>query len=247
MSGEVHGLPEFYASPPGQVAIRLIRMRLSALWPDCTGLDVLGLGWAAPYMGIWAGQRGRRISLVPACFTPVHGTALTDDHDLPLPDRSLDRILLIHGLEASEHVRPLLRECWRVLRDDGRLLVVAPNRLGPWALFDHTPFGQGRPYSRGQLSRLLESRMFHVLRREEALFVPPFPWRFALRGARLWESVGRVTARRLAGVALVEAEKDMFAALPAGAVSLGRRVVQPVPARYAVEPPASDDSSSARA
>ena len=40
---------------------------------------------------------------------------------------------------------PLLRECWRVLRDDGRLLVVVPNRLGSWALFDHTPFGQGRP------------------------------------------------------------------------------------------------------
>jgi SAM-dependent methyltransferase len=247
MSGEVHGLPEFYASAPGQAAARMIRLRLAALWPDCTGLDVMGLGWAAPYMGLWAGQRGRRITLVPASYGPARGCALTDDHDLPLPDRSLDRILLIHGLEASEHVRPLLRECWRVLRDDGKLLVVAPNRLGPWALFDHTPFGQGRPYSRGQLSRLLESRMFHVLRRDEALFVPPFPWRFCLRGARLWESLGRVAARRLAGVALIEAEKDMFAALPAGAVTLGRRVIQPVPARYAVEPPASDDNSSARA
>ncbi len=233
MSGEVHALPEFYASPPGQAAARLLGQRIAALWPDCTGLDLLGLGWAAPYMGLWAGQRGRRIALVPASFGPTPGCALTDDHELPLPDRSLDRILLVHGLEASERARPLLRECWRVLRDDGRLLVVAPNRLGCWALFDHTPFGQGRPYSRGQLQRLLEAQLFQVLRCEAALFVPPFPWRFALRGAVLWERCGRRFARRLGGVTLIEAEKDMFAALPAGAVALGRRVVQAAPARYA--------------
>ena len=260
MNAEVHGLPEFYASAPGLVAARLIGARIGALWPDCTGLDVLGLGWAPPYMRLWAGQHGRRIMLVPASYGPARGCALTDDGDLPLPDRSLDRILLVHGLEASERARPLLRECWRVLRDDGRLLVVVPNRLGFWARFDHTPFGQGHPYSRGQLSRLLESRMFRVLRHEDALFVPPFPWRFALRGAGLWERAGRALLRRLAGVALVEAEKDLFAAMPAGAAAMGRRVVQPVPARYASEadprapyPPGSsargeaDDSSSARA
>ncbi|MCU0888207.1 MAG: class I SAM-dependent methyltransferase [Rubritepida sp.] len=236
MSGEVHGLPAFYASPPGQVAARLIGARLGMLWPDCTGLDVLGLGWAAPYMGLWARQPGRRIALVPASFGPSRGCALTDDHDLPLPDRSLDRILLIHGLEASERARPLLRECWRVLRDDGKLLVVAPNRLGWWALFDHTPLGQGRPYSRGQLSRLLEAQLFRVTRREAALFVPPFPWSFALAGARLWEGWGRRVAKRFAGVTLVEAEKDLFAALPAGAVAVGRRVVAPLPAGYAAQP-----------
>jgi SAM-dependent methyltransferase len=241
MSDEVHGLEEFYATPPGEAAQRLLAQRIGALWPDCTGLDLLGLGWAAPYMGLWPGQRGRRIALVPAGFGPPgrrvpgepRGSALTDDHELPLPDRSLDRILLVHGLEASERARPLLRECWRVLRDDGRLLVVAPNRLGSWALFDHTPFGQGRPYSRGQLSRLLEAQLFHVLRHEAALFVPPFPWAFALRGASLWELWGRAVARRFGGVTLIEAEKDMFAALPAGAVAIGRRVVRAVPRRHA--------------
>jgi SAM-dependent methyltransferase len=254
MSGEVHGLQEFYAAPPGQVAQRLLAQRIGALWPDCTGLDVLGLGWALPYMGLWSAQRGRRITLVPASFGPPRGgapgeprgCALTDDHDLPLPDRSLDRILLVHGLEASERARPLLRECWRVLRDDGRLMVVAPNRLGCWALFDHTPFGQGRPYSRGQLSRLLEAQLFHVLRREAALFVPPFPWRFALQGARLWEVLGRAVARRFAGVTLIEAEKDMFAALPAGAVAIGRRVVQAVPSRYASAAPVVTESARDR-
>ena len=232
MSAEVHGLEEFYATPPGAVAARLLGARLRALWPDLTGLDWMGLGWAAPYAPLWSGQRGRRLLLVPetlaarrlpGCALPTF--ALAEERRLPLPDRSLDRILLVHALEASTRPRSLLRECWRVLRDDGRLLVVAPNRLGPWAQFEHTPFGQGQPYSEGQLQRLLEAQLFRVERREAALFVPPFPWRAALRGAGLWEAAGRGVTRRLGGLVLIEAEKDLFAAMPAGAVSLRRRVV----------------------
>ncbi|MDB5413386.1 MAG: methyltransferase protein [Rubritepida sp.] len=233
MSGEVHALREFYAAPPGQVAARLIGARIAALWPHCKELDVLGLGWAAPYMGLWAGQRGRRIMLVPAAFGPMPGAALTEDGRLPLPDSSLDRILLVHSLEVSEGARGLLRECWRVLRDDGRLLVIAPNRLGSWALFEHTPFGHGQPYSRGQLKRLLQDQLFRVERRDTALFVPPFPWRFALRGAGLWDRMGRRLAQRFAGVTLIEAEKDLLAAIPAGAARIRRRVVSPVPGTYA--------------
>lgn len=227
MSAEVHGLEEFYAAPPGQVAARLLGARLRALWPDLSGLDWLGLGWAAPFAPLWEAQRGRRILLVPETLATrrLGGCALVEERRLPLPDSSLDRILLVHGLEASTRPRSLLRECWRLLRDDGRLLIVAPNRLGPWAQFEHTPFGQGQPYSEGQLQRLLESQLFRVERRDGALFVPPFPWRAALRGAGLWEKVGRGTMRSLGGLVVLEAEKDLFAAMPAGAVSLRRRVV----------------------
>jgi len=229
MSGEVHGLREFYAAPCGEVAARLIGARIAALWPNCAGLDVLGVGWAAPYLNLWPGQGGRRIALTPPALGRMAGSAQALETHLPLPDRCIDRILLVHSIEVSEGARHLLRECWRVLRDDGRLLVVAPNRLGSWSLFEHTPFGQGRPYSRGQLRRLLEDQLFQAERQEAALFVPPFPWRFALRGAGLWERMGRRVAPRFAGVTLIEAEKDLFAAMPAGAVAIRRRVVVPVP------------------
>jgi SAM-dependent methyltransferase len=214
-------------------AARLLRGRVAALWPDATGLDVLGLGWAGPYMALWPQKPGRRIAFTPEGLGAMPGGAQVRERHLPLPDRSLDRILLIHALEASEGAHALLRECWRVLRDDGRLLVVVPNRLGSWALFDHTPFGQGRPYSRGQLEGQLRRQMFRVTRRDAALFVPPLPWRFALRGAALWDRIGRASLPRLSGVALIEAEKDLFAAMPAGAVAIGRRVVAELPGRYA--------------
>ncbi|MBY0339346.1 MAG: class I SAM-dependent methyltransferase [Acetobacteraceae bacterium] len=235
MSGEVHGLPEFYAGPPGRVAARMLRRRLRELWPDCSGLDVAVLGWGAPYLGLWRNQPGKRLALAPAGLGPMAWTgrrgnaaATVQETHLPLPDRSLDRLLLVHALEASEQTRALLRECWRVLRDDGRLLAVAPNRLGWWSFFDHTPFGQGRPYSPGQLKGLLEAQLFHVRRRDSALCVPPFPWHFALKGAAAWEVAGRAVPR-FAGLVLLEAEKDLFAALPAGAVAVRRRAVMPVP------------------
>jgi hypothetical protein len=74
--------------------------------------------------------------------------------------------------------------------------------------------------------------MFSVTRRDAALFVPPLPWRFALRGAALWDRIGRSGLQRLGGVTLIEAEKDLFAAMPAGAIAIGRRVVAKLPASY---------------
>jgi len=47
--------------------------------------------------------------------------------------------------------------------------------------------------------------------------------------ARPWEATGRALFPALAGVVLLEAEKDLFAAAPAGAVAVRRRVVVPVP------------------
>jgi SAM-dependent methyltransferase len=135
---------------------------------------------------------------------------------LPLPDLSMDRIILVHALEMVQAPEALLRECWRVLRDDGRLIVVVPNRLGAWSLFDHTPFGQGRPWSRGQLWRLLEGRLFRVAQMRPALFAPPLPWPWALTGAAIWEGMGRVALPRLSGVVMAEAVKDVLGAVPLG-------------------------------
>ncbi len=227
MSDKVHGLRSFHASPLGGMAARLVRARMAALWPEAGRLDVAGIGWARPFLKGLPTGTGRRLLLTPETLHAADGARVQEGR-LPLPDRCLDGIVLAHALEVSHAPRALLRECWRVLRDHGRLLVVLPNRLGSWALFEHTPFGQGRPFSPGQAERLLESQMFRVTRREGALFQPPLPWRWAVNLAALWEAPGRWAMGRFAGVLVIEAEKDAFAALPAGAVAVRRRVVAPV-------------------
>ncbi|MBD0274944.1 MAG: methyltransferase domain-containing protein [Acetobacteraceae bacterium] len=221
MREEIHNLDGFYATPTGLVAARLLRDRLRAFWPSLPGQCVLGLGYASPFLRLWRTEAARCVALVPPHLPPWRWprkapsrTAVAEEDALPFPDLCFDRVLLVHGLETADNARRLLREVWRVLKDDGRLLVVAPNRLGVWAQLERTPFGHGQPYSPGQLEGLLRRQMFRAERRGAALFVPPFRTRLLLRGAEGWERFGRRAFPRFAGLTLLEAEKDMFAAVP---------------------------------
>ena len=136
--------------------------------------------------------------------------ALADENELPLADASVDRVLLVHELENTENASTLLREVWRVLTSGGRLLVVVPNRRGLWSRFERSPFGQGRPYSRGQISSLLKDALFQPTERAQALYLPPFRSRTLLRTAPAWERAGPPLAPGLGGVLLVEADKQIY-------------------------------------
>ena len=144
---------------------------------------------------------------------------------LPFSDLSLDRVLLVHGLENAAHSRRLLREVWRVLKDDGSLLLATPNRVGLWAHSDATPFGRGQAYSPGQISRLLTGSLFRVERRDGVLYWPPTGHRLVLRTARAFERAGRRLVPHLAGLTLTEAVKDVYSALPIGDTARRRLVL----------------------
>ena len=221
MAADAHTASQFYGSVRGSVACRLLRERLVEVWPDLARLSVLGLGYTAPYLRAWQAQAERCIAAVPAQVGAVRWPLVSanmsctvEEDSLPFPDLHFDRILLVHGLEAAENARALLREVWRVLKDDGRLLVVAPNRVGFWAHVESTPFGYGQPYSPGQIGRLLAASLFRVERRDFALYMPPTQLRLVLRTARLWERSGHWLTPRLGGVTVTEAVKDAYAAVP---------------------------------
>src|ERR1700722_8474441 len=177
MTADAHLAADFYGSARGAVTARILRERLSMIWPDLRGLSVLGIGYSVPYLRLWRDHAGRCIALTPAQLGaarwPVGTSNLSctaEEESLPFTDLTFDRILLVHGLETAENARRLLREVWRVLKDDGRLLIVAPNRSGMGASWDSTPFGHGQPYTVGQLGRLLTGAMFRVERRDNALW-----------------------------------------------------------------------------
>ena len=231
MTDDAHATGRFYDTACGGVAARLLQERLTLLWPDLRGLSVLGIGYAGPYLRTWREQAGRCIALTPAqagaARWPAGGPNLSctaEEDALPFPDLCFDRILLVHGLETADNARRLLREAWRVLKDDGRLLIVAPNRRGWWAHSESTPFGHGRPYSFGQISRLLAESMYRAERRDTALYVPPTNWLPVLKSAALLERTGRRYVSGLAGVTITEAVKDVYAAMPVDAMAV-RRVV----------------------
>ncbi|MDH3595641.1 MAG: class I SAM-dependent methyltransferase [Rhodospirillales bacterium] len=222
MWSDVVDLKDFYDSQLGQVARHTIRRALRTLWPDLRGQSLLGLGFATPYLRQFQGEAERVIACMPAGQGVLHwpregpgAVTLAEETFLPLPDYSVDRVLLVHGLESSEYLRDMLHEIWRVLTGDGRLLVVVPNRRGIWARFDRTPFGWGHPYSRTQLSRVLRDNQFTPMGSERALYIPPTRWRWLLRSAVAWERLGRRWFPTFSGVIMIEAGKQLYAASPA--------------------------------
>jgi len=124
-------------------------------------------------------------------------------------------VLLVHALEMAPDAGALLREVWRVLAAGGRLLAVIPNRRGVWARTDATPFGHGRPYSRGQITNLLRETWFTPTGWGEALYVPPIARTWFLRSAVAWERAGATISAPFAGVHIVEATKQVYRAIPA--------------------------------
>jgi SAM-dependent methyltransferase len=180
MYRDVVDLREFYRTSLGQVALRQLRQRIRSFWPDLTGQSLLGLGYATPYLRPFLGEAERAIALMPATqgvvFWPKEGpglVALAEEWSLPFDDLTFDRVMIVHGLEATERSRQMLREVWRVLAGGGRLLIVAANRSGLWSRTERTPFGHGSPYSTTQLNLMLRDNLFVPERSAKALFIRP--------------------------------------------------------------------------
>lgn len=241
MWSDVIDLNEFYRSRLGQVARRLIAGRIRALWPDLSGRSVLGLGYATPYLRSFRDEAERVIAIMPAqqgvMRWPEHApglVCLADETDLPLPDLSIDCLLMVHAVENSENLRPLMREAWRVLSDSGRLIVVVPNRRGIWARFEQrSPFGHGHPYSQGQIKRLLRNSLFAPTEQAHALFVPPSQKRILLKSAHAFERAGNRWFQAISGVLLIEASKQLYAGTPVHAAAPKQRRLVAIPGRSA--------------
>jgi SAM-dependent methyltransferase len=213
------GIADFYGTRAGVIARRVILARLKALWPGLSGYRLLGFGFAMPYLAAFGAERAIAAGS-PAIGPAVRGAAqggmslVCDEDALPFADSLFDRVLLVHGIERAESLRPLLRQLWRVLAPEGKILVVAPNRASLWAQVDRTPFGQGRPFSRGELDRILREALFEPERWERALYAPPLGTRFLASSGAGWEKAGALLCPGLGGVHLVEARKSIYAMTP---------------------------------
>ncbi len=234
MSADIVDLREFYHSPLGLVAEQSVTMALSSLWARLPEERLVGLGYAVPYLDRFRADTERTFAFMPAGQGAVNwppgersSTALVFDEELPLPDSSVDRVLMVHSLEFAENPRESLKEIWRVLAPGGRLVIVVPNRRGVWARMEHTPFGSGRPYSRGQLTALLREANFTPGASSEALFFPPSRIRTLLKLRHVFDRLGRRFWPVFSGVLVIEAQKRLYQGLPVAARA-SRRVFVPV-------------------
>ncbi|WP_188911410.1 class I SAM-dependent methyltransferase [Aureimonas endophytica] len=236
MNADILELREFYASRLGRAAERAITAALASLWRPIHEERLVGIGYAVPFLERFGQDCDRAIALMPGGQGAIPWpspqgslTALVDIEELPFGDASVDRILLVHALEFAESPLEFLNEIWRVLAPGGHLVIVVPNRRGVWSRFEHTPFGSGRPWSRGQLVRLLREALFTPAAASEALHFAPFRRRSMLALAPALERLGRRAWPLFSGVVILEATKQIYRGIPVASERRERRrLMQPV-------------------
>jgi SAM-dependent methyltransferase len=227
---DVVDLRSFYTSPLGEMTQLLVGRALKERFSNCIGQSMMGIGYATPYLESFRGEAMRTLAFMPAEQGVVNwpssgrsASALVEMTMLPLPDQSIDLVLIIHALETAEHPHDLLAEIWRILTPGGRVIVIVPSRAGLWARLDKTPFGHGQPYSRGQLRELMRETLFSPTHWREALYVPPFQRRIFLRWAPAFERMAASLSLPGAGVLIVEATKQLYR--PIGARRLSHQTL----------------------
>ena len=207
-------LQDFYASPLGKATHRLLAPKIVPALKSGADARILGLGYATPYLlpvpGTMAFMMARRGVMHWPSSGVVH-SALVDEYDLPLPDHSIDIVLVVHGLEFTDDPDEMLQELWRVLAPQGKLILVVPNRHGLWSLSDKSPFGFGQPFSAMHLMKLLKTAQFSLDHMNYGLFMPPWLNLGGLRMAPTVEKFGAAALGQLSGVLVASATKHIFA------------------------------------
>lgn len=172
-------LSRWLRSPRGRELLQKECAEVRRVLPEVFGRHVLQIGeW---------GLDGELLSSAETLHRAVLGTlggegigAVIDPQNLPLPEKSVDALLLPHTLEFVRSPHQVLREAHRVLNDRGRLFVLGFNPLGAWALrgwlgLRHKAFPAGaRFYGAGRLNdwlKLLDLEVTEVRR-----FSTRFPW-----------------------------------------------------------------------
>jgi SAM-dependent methyltransferase len=221
MRPSVHDLRAYYATRDGQRVARQLAATVAPAIRRGPNARLLALGYCAPLLRGLDPRHLERMAVVmpegpgvrvwprgkPSCAVQA------DEAALPFTEALFDQAMLAHSLEFAEAPRKLLRELWRVLSPAGELVLIVPNRLGVWTHFEATPFGQGRPWGKGELSRLLQDSMFEPIACRTALVAPP------VRGLRWLDKPLTKVARRFGGIHFVLARKtDGLAATMVGKV-----------------------------
>jgi SAM-dependent methyltransferase len=222
-------LHAWYATLEGRRVARILAAMVAKVVTPSPAARFLAIGYPTPLLHGLDPARFAHMAVAMPRQQGAHRwparrgnlVAEVDPFHLPWEAGLFDTALLVHTLEHGDSRRQL-REVWRVLAPAGQLVAIVPNRLGLWTHFEENPFGQGRPFTHGQLGRLLDGAMFDPVAQRTAIPAPPI-------GA--WRAIGAAVgplARGLGGVRLALARKtDGLRPAPAGRAIAARASLRP--------------------
>lgn len=219
-------LHSFYGTPKGRAVRRIIRRAIVEAWPQPSSQDVIvSCGYGIPYLRPFLEKTRSCFSLMPEFQGAIpwpavakghhcnerdtlSNTALIDPYSWPVSDSSISHLLVIHVLEFLQDTQGFLHEVWRVLKPSGTMLLVLPNRHGPWSRAEDTPFGKGTPYSYPSMYQLLEDSGFTVVDVKGVLHFWPFSFIRHAKMSLAFDGLNKKVFSRWPGVWLFKIRKD---------------------------------------
>ncbi|MDC9700674.1 MAG: methyltransferase domain-containing protein [Alphaproteobacteria bacterium] len=210
-------LHNFYKTALGKTTCELVTRELRMLWENLSDMTLLGIGYACPYLEIFTTETPRIGNIMPATQGAIrwstaswNQTLLGEPTNLPFPDGSIDRLILAHVLELHPAPHALLRESWRILKPEGRLIVLVPNKYSPWAYLFTTPFGGKYLYSCAQVEMIMRNALFRISSHNTALGTFPFSEQSSKSPLNRHGRTGCVFFPGTAGLLIIEGKKDVY-------------------------------------
>lgn len=145
--GEIIGLAEWLETPPGRYLVAWEQSQLDQRVADVFGFHALQLGLPElhalrdnrmPHRWVAVDQtRSSGVEVGSPLKVPLPGTAIVlqcDFDALPFDSQSLDLVVLPHSLELARDPHLALREVERVLRPEGRVVILGFNPASLWGV-----------------------------------------------------------------------------------------------------------------
>ncbi|MEL7024923.1 MAG: methyltransferase domain-containing protein [Pseudomonadota bacterium] len=208
--------PEWFESAVARALLEAQSARLRATLDGVFGEHLLQIGR-------WGTREGVKPLARTQAATTVYGRGEGGDvaaefWNLPFATSSVDALVMPHTLDFSERPHDVLREAHRVLRSEGKLVMLAFKPFGFWGLRNFlTPGGYPTGARRLQGERNLKDWLALLNMRVDDY--ERFFFRLPLRGlgapiSARWESIGRRWWPEFAACQLITARKRFAAMTP---------------------------------
>ena len=218
MNFNLDDLIKFYNSELGLNCVNIIQEKLDFLLQGNEDQEILGLGYILPYL--INNRIKSRLSFlsVPSANNKIkfiknsyNSSIEIDEKAFPFKDLQFDKIFVSHWLEVSDRLDLVMSEIWRVLKGQGKIILIIPNAFSFWALRENTPFGKCRSFSQTQMKKLLHLHGFEEIKLNFCLYFPPIHQKFLLTNYKTLEYIGGTIFKNFGGVMIVEATKFNYA------------------------------------